>query len=599
MTAVVSSAADGDPQPRSARYRHDRGGCHPGRRAGRLGAAVLDLPPAARQVAADFLQPGLDRRLRLGLLLAEHAAARRAADPDRSRLRHPGPHRPDHDRRRKGRWCWAASRQPRSPFRWSTGGWPAIIVLPLMALAAMIVGGLWIGLAGWLRHYRGVNETISSLLLSYIAIAIMNFFVEGALRDPASANKPSTMPIGDAYRVGTIPGPRCHWGLAAGIMLAVALYILMSAHHLRLRRPHDRRQCPRRAGAGPAGRYADRLLLRHTPGPAPASPASSRSRRSTARPTPRSSPATASPASSSPSWRGRTRSPSCRSPSCSARWPRRAASIQRRMGMPDATVLVLQGIIFVVLLVSETFYGRFTLPAASQHGRPDMNGADLVTVLIAMLGGAIRVSTPFMFVALGECLTEKSGRINLGLEGNLVLGAMVAYAVSYQTGSPGSACCGRPRRPRARRHARLHLQAAQGQRHRRRHRHHELRHRPRLLLRQALHPADRAAPRRDPARRLDRAIRQLAQALEVNPLFFVGIALAVVPVVGLPQHALGPDRPHDRRQRRLGHAPWASRSTWCASWRRPRAASWPASAAPSCRSTIPAAGTRAFPPGRA
>ena len=42
-----------------------------------------------------------------------------------------------------------------------------------------------------------------------------------------------------------------------------------------------------------------------------------------------------------------------------------------------------------------------------------------------MLGGAIRVSTPFMFVALGECLTEKSGRINLGLEGTLVLGAMV------------------------------------------------------------------------------------------------------------------------------------------------------------------------------
>ncbi|OEO29069.1 ABC transporter permease [Devosia insulae DS-56] len=59
----------------------------------------------------------------------------------------------------------------------------------------------------------------------------------------------------------------------------------------------------------------------------------------------------------------------------------------------------------------------------------------LVTVLIAMLGGAIRVSTPFMFVALGETLTEKSGRINLGLEGNLVLGAMVAYAVSYLSGN--------------------------------------------------------------------------------------------------------------------------------------------------------------------
>ena len=57
-------------------------------------------------------------------------------------------------------------------------------------------------------------------------------------------------------------------------------------------------------------------------------------------------------------------------------------------------------------------------------------------VLVALVGGALRVSTPFMLVALGECLTEKSGRVNLGLEGTLVLGAMTAYAISYQSGSP-------------------------------------------------------------------------------------------------------------------------------------------------------------------
>lgn len=57
-------------------------------------------------------------------------------------------------------------------------------------------------------------------------------------------------------------------------------------------------------------------------------------------------------------------------------------------------------------------------------------------VPLAVLGGAIRSSTPYLFVSLGECLTEKSGRINLGLEGNLVLGAMSAYAVSYLSGSP-------------------------------------------------------------------------------------------------------------------------------------------------------------------
>lgn len=58
------------------------------------------------------------------------------------------------------------------------------------------------------------------------------------------------------------------------------------------------------------------------------------------------------------------------------------------------------------------------------------------TILVAMLAGRLRVSTPFLFVSLGECLTEKSGRINLGNEGALVLGAMVAYAVSYETGNP-------------------------------------------------------------------------------------------------------------------------------------------------------------------
>jgi ABC-type uncharacterized transport system permease subunit len=56
-------------------------------------------------------------------------------------------------------------------------------------------------------------------------------------------------------------------------------------------------------------------------------------------------------------------------------------------------------------------------------------------ILVAMIGGAIRVSTPFLFVSLGEVLTERSGRINLGLEGTLVFGAMIGYAVAYLTGS--------------------------------------------------------------------------------------------------------------------------------------------------------------------
>jgi ABC-type uncharacterized transport system permease subunit len=57
-------------------------------------------------------------------------------------------------------------------------------------------------------------------------------------------------------------------------------------------------------------------------------------------------------------------------------------------------------------------------------------------VLLAVVAGAIRVSTPYLLVSLGETLTEKSGRVNLGLEGTLVFGAMSAFATCYLTGSP-------------------------------------------------------------------------------------------------------------------------------------------------------------------
>jgi simple sugar transport system permease protein len=53
------------------------------------------------------------------------------------------------------------------------------------------------------------------------------------------------------------------------------------------------------------------------------------------------------------------------------------------------------------------------------------------TLALGMIAGAVRVGTPYLLVSLGECLTEKSGRVNLGLEGILVFGAMSGFAGSY------------------------------------------------------------------------------------------------------------------------------------------------------------------------
>jgi simple sugar transport system permease protein len=98
-----------------------------------------------------------------------------------------------------------------------------------MALAAMLAGALWIGLAAALRVRRGVNETIGTLLLNYVAIALFHHLVEGPLRDPASLNKPSTRPIGEGFTLGPIPGLEMdvHWGLGYGVAACLLAWVLM------------------------------------------------------------------------------------------------------------------------------------------------------------------------------------------------------------------------------------------------------------------------------------------------------------------------------------------------------------------------------------
>ncbi len=102
----------------------------------------------------------------------------------------------------------------------------------LLLLAAALLGAAWIALAGALRQFRGVNETISSLLLGYIAIALFKHLVEGPMRDPASLNKPSTLPLPEGLQIGAMFGYDVHWGLAFGVAacLASALWLGRSTH---------------------------------------------------------------------------------------------------------------------------------------------------------------------------------------------------------------------------------------------------------------------------------------------------------------------------------------------------------------------------------
>jgi simple sugar transport system permease protein len=105
---------------------------------------------------------------------------------------------------------------------------PQPLLILVMGVGGAVMGALWIGFAGFLRAVRGINETISSLVLSYIAIALFNHLVEGVLRDPASLNKPSTWGIGDNNMMGAIPGLGWHPGLPVGVVCCIAAWLFMS-----------------------------------------------------------------------------------------------------------------------------------------------------------------------------------------------------------------------------------------------------------------------------------------------------------------------------------------------------------------------------------
>jgi ABC-type uncharacterized transport system permease subunit len=236
-------------------------------------------------------------------------------------------------------------------------GLPPLVMQTGMALAGAATGAVWIGLTGLLRARRGINETVASLVMAYIAIALFNQLVEGPLRDPASLNKPSSYPIPDEAMLGTLPGLDVHPGILVGVVACVACWVLISrtatgfaarvtggniraaqlqglpvawlmvgacalggafagvAGMIEVAAVHGRANASLIAGYGYSG-ILIAFLARHNP-------------------------LAILPMALLLGGIGAA-----------------GGLLQRRLGLPDATVLVLQGMIFIAILAGETMYGR-------------------------------------------------------------------------------------------------------------------------------------------------------------------------------------------------------------------------------------------------
>jgi general nucleoside transport system permease protein len=239
------------------------------------------------------------------------------------------------------------------------GAAPLVVQLA-MAGAGLAAGGLWIAFIGALRHYRGVNETISSLLLVYIAIALLNQLVEGPMRDPASLNKPSTHAIGAANMIGSIPGSEIHWGLAFGVIAALLAYILVyrTSFGFAARIVGGNLRAAQAVGlavgklvlslcflGGAAAGLAGMIEIAAVQGRANANLAAGYGTTGILVAfLARHNPLAIIPVAILLGGIGAS-----------------GGLIQRRLGLPDASVLVLEGMIFLMVLASDALYGRFAL----------------------------------------------------------------------------------------------------------------------------------------------------------------------------------------------------------------------------------------------
>jgi ABC-type uncharacterized transport system permease subunit len=107
------------------------------------------------------------------------------------------------------------------------GDQPALVLLPLLTMLGFLGGGLWALAAGVLRALRLVNETISTLLLNYIAPLIVSFFVFGPWRSPESASYPQSPAFVDAARLPTFFHSRIHAGLIYALVCLILYWFAM------------------------------------------------------------------------------------------------------------------------------------------------------------------------------------------------------------------------------------------------------------------------------------------------------------------------------------------------------------------------------------
>lgn len=103
----------------------------------------------------------------------------------------------------------------------------ALVLLPALTCLGFLGGGLWALLPAILRALHLVNETISTLLLNYVAPLIVSYFIFGPWRSPESSSYPESPAFVDAARLPTFFHSPVHAGLIYALVCLVLYWLVL------------------------------------------------------------------------------------------------------------------------------------------------------------------------------------------------------------------------------------------------------------------------------------------------------------------------------------------------------------------------------------
>ena len=236
---------------------------------------------------------------------------------------------------------------------------PAPLLIPLMLVAGLAGGAAWAALAAWLRLGFGVNEIIATIMLNFVALYSVSYLARGPLRDP-TGYLPQSARLEAAARLPTLSGSRIHLGVLIALLLVPAVHVLLwkTTAGFRLRAVGSSARVALAAGIDVRAAVALAFLtsgaLAGLSGIIEVSALHARLKDGI---------------SGDYGFTGilvsflARHNPLAVIPVAVLLGGINASGglLQRRLGLPDASVLVLQGMIFVSVLASETLYGRFRI----------------------------------------------------------------------------------------------------------------------------------------------------------------------------------------------------------------------------------------------